>query len=55
VAIGGAPPSPGSIPSGCAFHPRCSFARDDCRIEVPPLVRVGGRRLACPVDPFAAA
>jgi len=53
VAIGGAPPSPGSIPAGCAFHPRCSFARDDCRSEVPPLVQVGGRRLACPVDPFA--
>ena len=54
VAIGGAPPSPGSIPSGCAFHPRCSFARDDCRTEIPPLVQVGSRRLACPVDPFAA-
>jgi oligopeptide transport system ATP-binding protein len=54
VAIGGAPPSPGSIPAGCAFNPRCSFARDDCRSEVPPLVQVGMRRLACPVDPFAA-
>ena len=29
------------------------IARDDCRVEVPPLVQVGGRRLACPVDPFA--
>ena len=54
VAIGGAPPSPGRIPPGCAFHPRCSFARDDCRIEIPALVPVGSRRLACPVDPFAA-
>jgi oligopeptide transport system ATP-binding protein len=54
VAIGGAPPSPGSIPPGCAFSPRCSFARDDCRIEVPPLVHIGTRRLACPVDPFGA-
>jgi oligopeptide transport system ATP-binding protein len=54
VAIGGAPPSPGSIPAGCAFNPRCSFARDDCRSEAPPLLQVGTRRLACPVDPFAA-
>ena len=27
----GAPPSPGAIPDGCAFHPRCSYARDSCR------------------------
>jgi oligopeptide transport system ATP-binding protein len=55
VAIGGAPPSPGNIPPGCAFNPRCSFARADCRTDVPPLVQIGARRLACPVDPFAAA
>ena len=52
VAIAGAPPSPGSIPSGCAFHPRCAYAVESCRAEVPPLVRVGGRLLACPPDPF---
>jgi oligopeptide/dipeptide ABC transporter ATP-binding protein len=53
VAIGGSPPSPGSIPQGCAFHPRCAYAVDSCRTEVPPLVQVDSRRLACPVDPFA--
>jgi oligopeptide/dipeptide ABC transporter ATP-binding protein len=53
VAIGGAPPSPRSIPPGCAFHPRCAFAVETCSQEVPPLVAVDGRRLACPVDPFA--
>jgi oligopeptide/dipeptide ABC transporter ATP-binding protein len=52
VAIGGAPPSPGSIPPGCAFHPRCAYAVDSCRTQVPPLVQVDSRRLACPVDPF---
>src|SRR2546421_3356862 len=26
IAIGGAPPSPGAIPSGCPFHPRCAYA-----------------------------
>ena len=32
VAIPGSPPNPGSIPPGCAFNPRCAFARDDCRV-----------------------
>jgi oligopeptide transport system ATP-binding protein len=55
VAIGGAPPSPGHIPNGCAFHPRCPYASELSREVVPPLVSIGGgRRLACHVDPFAA-
>jgi oligopeptide/dipeptide ABC transporter ATP-binding protein len=53
VAIDGAPPSPARIPSGCAFHPRCTYARDPCPVEIPVLVQVDGRELACPVDPFA--
>jgi oligopeptide/dipeptide ABC transporter ATP-binding protein len=53
VAIPGSPPSPGSIPAGCAFNPRCSFAREDCRVDDPALVPHGGRLLACHVDPFA--
>jgi oligopeptide/dipeptide ABC transporter ATP-binding protein len=53
VAIPGAPPNPGSIPPGCAFHPRCAFAQPDCRVHVPDLVPTNGRALACPVDPFA--
>src|SRR4029079_16661673 len=57
VAIAGAPPSPGRIPSGCAFHPRCACATDESRSVVPPLVRVGdgSRMLACHVDPFATS
>jgi oligopeptide transport system ATP-binding protein len=53
VAIDGAPPSPASIPSGCAFHPRCAYARATCTRDVPPLITVDGRKLACPVDPLA--
>jgi oligopeptide transport system ATP-binding protein len=53
IAIEGVPPSPGSIPPGCAFHPRCLYAQDPCRHDVPKLVAVDGRDLACPVDPFA--
>jgi oligopeptide transport system ATP-binding protein len=53
VAIAGAPPTPGQFPAGCAFNPRCAYAVDSCRTDVPPLVQVGSRRLACPVDPLA--
>ena len=34
-AIRGAPPVLSKIPSGCAFHPRCSFAEDLCRTNRP--------------------
>jgi len=35
-------------PSGCRFHPRCPFAVDLCRAQVPPLLPVGeGRDAAC--------
>jgi oligopeptide transport system ATP-binding protein len=53
VAIPGSPPSPGRIPAGCAFNPRCAYARETCRTEVPALAPLNGRLLACPVDPFA--
>jgi oligopeptide transport system ATP-binding protein len=54
VAIGGAPPSPARVPSGCAFHPRCRYALESCAREVPQLAVLNGRRLACPVDPLAS-
>ncbi len=37
----GEAPSPVSPPSGCPFHPRCSFAVEDCRTVVPLLEEVG--------------
>jgi len=54
VAIGGAPPVPGRIPPGCAFHPRCGYAIETCHSVVPPLAAAGDRRLACHVDPFVS-
>jgi oligopeptide/dipeptide ABC transporter ATP-binding protein len=36
-AIGGQPPSPTRIPTGCPFHPRCPYAQDVCRTDVPEL------------------
>jgi oligopeptide/dipeptide ABC transporter ATP-binding protein len=51
VPIKGAPPSLIHLPSGCAFHPRCRFARVPglCDDAVPPLRLVAGdaHRAAC--------
>jgi oligopeptide/dipeptide ABC transporter ATP-binding protein len=48
--IPGSPPAPARLPSGCAFHPRCTLARVSCADEVPPLQLVAaGHRIACPV------
>jgi oligopeptide/dipeptide ABC transporter ATP-binding protein len=56
VAIPGSPPTPRARPSGCAFHPRCPYASEQSRLEVPPLVAVSDSRLlACHVDPFKPA
>jgi oligopeptide transport system ATP-binding protein len=47
-AIPGTPPSPTHRPSGCPFHPRCSWAVDLCRTERPPLtITTAGRLAAC--------
>jgi oligopeptide/dipeptide ABC transporter ATP-binding protein len=42
--IPGAPPSLISLPTGCAFHPRCflSNGRERCRTELPELRRAEG-------------
>jgi oligopeptide transport system ATP-binding protein len=56
VPIPGAPATPQNRPDGCAFHPRCAFAIESCRHELPPLADLDERRQsACPVDPFASA
>jgi oligopeptide transport system ATP-binding protein len=44
IPIKGAPPSLIHKPSGCPFHPRCSFARDNCVVDQPDLRRVTGVR-----------
>jgi oligopeptide/dipeptide ABC transporter ATP-binding protein len=48
IALEGEPPSPTNPPSGCAFHPRCPMAADQCR-EVRPELRewTPGRHSAC--------
>ena len=46
LSIEGTPPSLGAMPRGCAFHPRCSFAIELCRREVPPLDVVAPEQMA---------
>jgi oligopeptide transport system ATP-binding protein len=35
VILEGDPPSPANPPAGCRFHPRCSIAKEHCRVAVP--------------------
>jgi oligopeptide transport system ATP-binding protein len=44
--IKGQPPSLINLPSGCAFNPRCSYAKEMCCRETPPLVEVGSGHLS---------
>jgi oligopeptide/dipeptide ABC transporter ATP-binding protein len=54
VAIPGAPPQPGRLPAGCAFHPRCSFAVAACRERAPERRAVGpGHAVRCHVEGVA--
>jgi len=41
IILEGDVPSPIDPPSGCPFHPRCSFATDRCRSERPALTPQG--------------
>jgi peptide/nickel transport system ATP-binding protein len=45
--IPGQPPSLIRVPPGCPFHPRCPFATDICRQEMPPLTGAGAHVAAC--------
>ena len=42
TAIDGQPPDPASLPTGCAFHPRCVKAMEHCHEENPPEVFLDG-------------
>jgi oligopeptide/dipeptide ABC transporter ATP-binding protein len=45
--IPGAPPEPGRVPAGCPFEPRCPYAVERCRHEMPPLTDRAGSHAAC--------
>src|SRR6202158_3805519 len=46
--VDGDVPSPINPPSGCAFHTRCRYAMERCRVELPKLADVGAEpQVAC--------
>jgi len=46
--IEGDVPSPINPPSGCAFHTRCKYVMERCKLERPPLVAIDGQhQVAC--------
>src|SRR5215468_7276264 len=50
TGVPGSPPDLRTPPPGCPFHPRCGFAMDICRTEMPAAFRLGsggGRSAAC--------
>jgi len=48
IALEGEVANPANPPSGCYFHPRCSYAVDRCSEETPVLEDIGGgRSVAC--------
>ncbi len=40
--IPGMVPSPAQMPVGCAFHPRCEYANEQCQTVLPPLHAAAG-------------
>ena len=46
-SLSGEPPNLVNPPQGCAFHPRCAYATDICREQVPPRVEREGRWAEC--------
>ncbi|HWK47287.1 MAG TPA: oligopeptide/dipeptide ABC transporter ATP-binding protein [Stellaceae bacterium] len=47
IPVAGEVPNPINPPSGCAFHPRCAFANERCRVERPNLRIADGTLVAC--------
>jgi len=42
ITLTGDVPSPVNPPSGCTFHPRCSYAKNICKSDVPEYRNIGG-------------
>ena len=48
VLLSGEVADPGDTPSGCAFHPRCAYAEERCKEEVPELREIApGHAVRC--------
>src|SRR5690606_32547597 len=48
IVLQGEVPSPANPPCGCRFHPRCPFAQERCKGEVPALTEImPNQQVAC--------
>lgn len=48
IILEGDVPNPANPPSGCSFHTRCSFAKEICKTDTPPLKEISiGHNVAC--------
>jgi len=47
ISIPGAPPDLRNPPPGCPFEPRCPFAKDICKKEIPPEIDIDGVKALC--------
>ncbi|SHH81566.1 oligopeptide/dipeptide ABC transporter ATP-binding protein, partial [Cognatishimia maritima] len=45
--IPGNMPTLSQVPRGCSFHPRCEFATDTCRSQIPQTGQYGEVEVAC--------
>jgi peptide/nickel transport system ATP-binding protein len=45
IVSAGEVPDLGNLPSGCVFHPRCKYATDKCKVDVPELRSIGPNRI----------
>ncbi|MDG2286761.1 MAG: ABC transporter ATP-binding protein, partial [Alphaproteobacteria bacterium] len=46
--VAGEVPNPITPPPGCTFHPRCPFATERCRAEIPlPITTADGSIVTC--------
>jgi oligopeptide/dipeptide ABC transporter ATP-binding protein len=48
ILLSGDVPNPANPPPGCAFHTRCRYAEEQCRVEVPVWREIEpGHNVAC--------
>lgn len=48
ISIPGTIADPRKLPTGCAFHPRCTYYKENCSIEQPLMSHIGdGHFVAC--------
>jgi peptide/nickel transport system ATP-binding protein len=51
--IKGLPPSLIFVPPGCSFNPRCPYAFDKCKVDIPELLPIDGQHAAACHLPLA--